>query len=102
MPQFSYSQSGIHAHVGKTSWAKEKFESLELGDKLLNTRMVLLAERRAERPTATILEASHGLAETQWACRLIAKENGVPQKNLWVSFGSGKSPWRDIALFPCP
>lgn len=57
------------------SWAREEFESLDLGDKRLNTRTVLLAERLAEKPTATIPEACQGWAETQGAYRLISNEN---------------------------
>ena len=47
------------------SWAAEEFKSIDLGDKRLDKRAVLLAERLAEKPTASIPGACGGWAETQ-------------------------------------
>ena len=39
-------------------WAQEEFETIELGDKRLSERAVLLAERLAQKPGASIPGAS--------------------------------------------
>jgi hypothetical protein len=56
------------------SWAAEEFEGVHLGDKRLGKRVVLLAERLAEKPTASIPGACSGWAETQGAYRFFAHE----------------------------
>jgi hypothetical protein len=45
------------------SWAAAEFKDIDLGDKRLNKRAVLLAERFAENPTASIPSACGGRAE---------------------------------------
>lgn len=57
------------------SWAAEEFETLDLGDRRLNRRAVLLAERLAAQPTASIPAACGGWAETQAAYRLLADDD---------------------------
>jgi transposase-like protein len=42
------------------SWAAEEFKGINLGDKRLNQRAILLAERLAEKPTASIPGACGG------------------------------------------
>jgi hypothetical protein len=56
------------------SWAGEEFKGIDLGDKRLGKRAVLLAERLAERPTASIAGACGGWAETQGAYRFFAHD----------------------------
>jgi IS4 transposase len=57
------------------SWAAEEFKGIDLGDKRLNKRAVLLAERLAEKPTASIPGACGGWAETQAAYRFFAQDD---------------------------
>lgn len=51
------------------SWAVEEFETLNLGDARLNRRAVLLAERLAHKPGASIPNACHNWSETVAAYR---------------------------------
>jgi len=56
------------------SWAAEEFRDLDLGDKRRDARAVRLAERLADRPTASLPGACAGWAETQGAYRLFRQE----------------------------
>jgi hypothetical protein len=56
-------------------WADEEFRGIDLGDKRRGDRAVLLLERLAERPTASIPGACNGWAETQGAYRFFAGED---------------------------
>lgn len=56
------------------SWAKEEFKGIDLGDKRLDKRAVLLAERLAAKPMASIPGACGGWAETQAAYRFLGQE----------------------------
>ena len=55
-------------------WAAKEFEGIDLGDKRLDKRAVLLAERLAGKPTASIPGACNGWAEAQAAYRFLAQE----------------------------
>ena len=55
-------------------WASEEFETIDLGDKRLNRRAALLAERLVESPSASIPKACQGWKETQAAYRLISND----------------------------
>ena len=55
-------------------WAQTEFKTINLGDKRLDQRLMLLAERLADRPTASIPGACKGWAETQAAYRFLAQE----------------------------
>ncbi|NMG14223.1 IS4 family transposase [Aromatoleum bremense] len=57
------------------SWAADEFETIDLGDQRLNRRAVLLAERLAAQPTASIPAACGGWAETQAAYRLLSDDD---------------------------
>jgi hypothetical protein len=57
------------------SWAEEEFRGADLGDKRRASRVVRLAERLAERPTASIPGACSGWAETQAAYRFLSGED---------------------------
>lgn len=63
------------------SWAAEEFRDIDLGDKRLDRRAVLLAERLAEKPEASIPAACGGWAETLAAYRFLEQD---------------KIDWRDI------
>lgn len=56
------------------SWAALEFRELDLGDKCREARAVLLAERLADKPTASLPDACSGWAETQGAYRLFRQE----------------------------
>lgn|SRR5512134_168322 len=56
------------------SWAAEEFKDIDLGDKRLGQRLILLAERLAEKPTASIPGACNGWSETQAAYRFLAQD----------------------------
>lgn len=57
-----------------TSWAAAEFKDIDLGDQRLNKRAVLLAERLAEKPTASIPSACGGWEETAAAYRFLAQD----------------------------
>jgi hypothetical protein len=57
------------------SWAAEEFRGMDLGDARREARTVLLAERLADRPTASLPGACAGWAETQGAYRLFRQES---------------------------
>jgi len=56
------------------SWAAEEFRELDLGDKRREARAVVLAERLADKPTASLPGACNGWAETQAAYRFLGQE----------------------------
>lgn len=55
-------------------WAEEEFGGADLGDKRLNQRLVLLADRLGEQPSASIPEACRGSAEMHAAYRFLGRE----------------------------
>ncbi len=55
-------------------WASEEFETIDLGDKRLNRRAALLAERLVDSPSARIPKDCQGWKETQAAYRLISND----------------------------
>ena len=57
------------------SWAAEEFKAIDLGDRRLDKRTVLLAERMAANPMASIPQACGGWAETQAAYRFFAQDD---------------------------
>lgn len=57
------------------SWAAEEFKDIDLGDRRLDKRTVLLAERMAANPMASIPQACGGWAETQAAYRFFAQDD---------------------------
>jgi hypothetical protein len=60
--------------VSTTGWAAAEFKGIDLGDRRLNKRAVLLAERLAHSPTASIPNACGGWAETAAAYRFLAQD----------------------------
>ena len=59
------------------SWAAQEFETLDLGDARLNKRAVLLAERLAAKPTASIPNACSNWTETIAAYRFLTSRNSL-------------------------
>ncbi len=57
------------------SWAEDEFKTIDLGDRRLDRRAVLLAERMAANPMASIPQACGGWAETQAAYRFLAQDD---------------------------
>lgn len=55
------------------NWAAEEFATIVLGDKRLDQRAVLLAERLGQNPFASIPAACDGWHETQGACRFLKR-----------------------------
>lgn len=55
-------------------WAAEELEGIDLGDKRLDARAVLLVERLADKPTASLPGACRGWAETQGAYRFLSQD----------------------------
>lgn len=56
-------------------WAAEEFKNIDLGDRRLDKRTVLLAECMAANPLASIPQACGGWAETQAAYRFLAQDD---------------------------
>ena len=63
-------------------WAQQEWETIDLGDKRRDRRLVLLAERLADKPTASIPGACKGWAETQAAYRFLSQEDVTWQSIL--------------------
>lgn len=57
------------------SWAAAEFKEIDLGDRRLDKRAVLIAERLAVNPMASIAQACGGWAETQAAYRFLAQDD---------------------------
>lgn len=59
----------------KQSWSEGEFESVNLGDKRLNTRLKKLAQELSEAPEAPINHASEDWAATKAAYRFFQNDN---------------------------
>ena len=55
-------------------WGEEEFKGIDLGDPRLNRRAVLLAERLAQKPSASIPGACESWAETSAAYRFLRND----------------------------
>jgi len=78
-------------------WAQEEFETIDLGDKRLNQRAVLLAERLAQKPSASIPAACGNWAETAAAYRFLSNEHVSWQE---VMTAHGKASQERIRQHP--
>jgi hypothetical protein len=83
------------------SWAAEEFKGIDLGDKRLDKRAVLLAERLAEKPTASIPGACGGWAETQAAYRFLAQEERDWRDILAPHWACSQARMREHAVVLC-
>ncbi len=79
------------------SWAAEEFREIDLGDRRLNRRAVLLAERLAAKPEASLPGACGGWAETMAAYRFFQHEK-LDWRDLMAPH------WRsaEARMRPCP
>lgn len=57
------------------NWAADEFATINLGDKRLDQRAVLLAERLGQKPSANITSGCDGWHETQGAYRFLKQPN---------------------------
>lgn len=57
-----------------STWATEEFARAKLGDERLNNRLIILADRFADKPTASIPGACNDWAETQGAYRFLSQK----------------------------
>ncbi|MGL6071195.1 IS4/Tn5 family transposase DNA-binding protein, partial [Craterilacuibacter sp.] len=55
-------------------WAQQELGGAQLGDAKLSRRLVQLADRLAEHPSASIPQACRGWAEIQAAYRFLAQD----------------------------
>ncbi len=56
-------------------WAQLEMAGLDLGDKRLHDRVVLILNRWSQKPMASIPEASHGWGETMGTYRFLSNES---------------------------
>lgn len=64
-------------------WAEEEFAGSDLGDTRLNARLVKIAAKFADRPTASIPEACAGWSETQATYRFFDQANNPKRPLGW-------------------
>jgi hypothetical protein len=70
-------------HTGeKDGWAREEFESVDLGDKRRTARLIKLCGRLAEMPESSINQACGSWAETKAAYRFFHNDNVEVQNIL--------------------
>lgn len=65
------------------SWAEEEFGGAELGDRRLNKRLIKVAERFADKPTASIPGACADWAETQAVYRFFEQSREDKRALAW-------------------
>lgn len=57
-----------------SAWAMDEFATAELGDGRLNKRLIELADRFSDKPTASIPGTCGDWAETQGAYRFLSQK----------------------------
>jgi len=67
------------------NWAKEELGGADLGDERLNNRLINLATRFADKPTASIPGACNDWAETQAAYRFFEQSSQEKRRLDWRS-----------------
>ena len=65
------------------NWAMDEFGGAKVGDARLNMRLIKLADRLAEAPSASIPGACNGHAETQGAYRLFDQARADKRGLSW-------------------
>jgi len=73
----------FYEEMAMTTWAMEEFCGAKLGDGRLNLRLIKLATRFADKPTASIPGACPDLAETQGAYRFFDQANDDKRSLGW-------------------
>ena len=72
---------------GNDEWAREEFESVDLGDKRRTARLIKLCGHLAEMPESSINQACGDWAETKAAYRFFQNEN-VEVENILAAHRS--------------
>jgi hypothetical protein len=83
------------------SWAEEEFTGIDLCDKRLNKRTILLAEQLAAKPTASIPGACGGWAETQAAYRFLSQDKVEWTDILSPHIACSKARMREHSVVLC-
>jgi len=73
----------FYEEMAMTTWAMEEFCGAKLGDGRLNLRLIKLATRFADKPTASIPGACPDWAETQGAYRFFDQANDDKRSLGW-------------------
>ena len=85
------------------SWASVEFKNIDLGDRCMDkrTRTVLLAERTAANPLASIPQARGGWAETQADYRFLAQNDIEWEGILTPYWRSAEARMRALPVLLC-
>jgi len=83
------------------SWAKDEFGTIELGDRRLNKRAVLLAERLGQQPGASIPGACGNWAETAAAYRFLSHDQVGWEEILTAHAQASQARIREHAVVLC-
>ncbi|MBS0353420.1 MAG: IS4 family transposase [Proteobacteria bacterium] len=83
------------------SWARDEFGTIELGDQRLNKRAVLLAERLAQQPGASIPGACGNWAETAAAYRFLSHDQVGWEEILTAHAQASQARIREHAVVLC-
>ncbi len=67
----------------ESSWSREEFAGIELGDQRLNARFLTVSEALAAQPQASINHACEGWPATKGAYRLFKNEKTTPELILF-------------------
>ena len=82
-------------------WAKQEFETIDLGDPRLNRRAVLLAERLAQKPGASIPGACENWAETSAAYRFVRNKQVGWEEVMTAHGEASRARMRQHAVVLC-
>jgi hypothetical protein len=83
------------------SWAGEKYKDIDLGERRLDKRTVLLAERMAAKPQASIPQACGGWAESRAAYRYLSQDDLDWESILAPRWRSSEERMRAHPVVPC-
>lgn len=83
------------------SWAAEEFRTIDLGDNRLNKRTVLLAERLAQKPVASIPNACLNWTETIAAYRYLSHEETRWDKVMEAHWEASEARIREHPVVLC-
>lgn len=84
-----------------SEWAMDEFSTAELGDGRLTKRLIKLADRFADKPTASIPGACGDWAETQGAYRFLSQKKVNWEKILGPHLASTETRMRQYPVVLC-
>jgi hypothetical protein len=84
-----------------STWAADEFAMADLGDGRLNRRLIKLADRLADKPTASIPGACGDWAETQGAYRFLSQKKVTWEKILGSHMASTEARLRQHPVALC-